>query len=282
MDKHSVKHSGGMDGTHIFSYADRSNLVDLAAGFAEYMKQAYPQVKQVKNVTADHVQAFMSAKCDSASQATLDQYASRFGKLERLVNDTYKSCNVDFHSIAVPLSSKNGGGKVRCQMLATSDYSTLLNSTTNTNLRNALTLSYCCGLRAAECSKLRSTDYNATDNTISIIDSKGKRSRTVKVPQQHISAVRAVMTSTEGRICSCQTESLQKAMRRQLASCGLAKQYPNGAMHLCRKAFATNMYQELRNNGVGVQGSLSAVSKALGHGANRNELMKQYICCPIQ
>lgn len=282
MDKHSVKHSGEMDGTRIFSYADRSNLVDLSAGFAEYMKQAFPQVKQIKNVTADHVQAFLSAKCDTVSQATLDQYASRFNKLERLVNDTYQSCSVDFHSIAVPLSSKNGGGKVRYQMLSTSDYNTLLNSTTNTNLSNALTLSYCCGLRAAECSKLRSTDYNATENTVLVVDSKGKRSRIVKVPQQHIDAVRAVMTSTEGRICTCQTGSLQKAMRRQLAACGLAEQYPNGAMHLCRKAFATNMYKEMRSNGVGVQGSLSAVSRALGHGANRNELMKQYICCPIQ
>ena len=129
-----------MNGTRIFSFADRSNLVDLSAGFAEYMKQVYPQVKQIKNVTADHVQAFLTAKSETASQATLDQYASRFCKLERLVNDTYQSCSVDFHSIAVPLSSKNGGGKVRCQMLAASDYSTLLNSTTNTNLSNALTL----------------------------------------------------------------------------------------------------------------------------------------------
>ena len=78
-----------MDSTRIFSYADRSNLVDLASSFAGYMKQTYPQVKEVRNVTLDHVQAFMSAKCDTASQATLDQYASRFSKLERLVNDTY-------------------------------------------------------------------------------------------------------------------------------------------------------------------------------------------------
>ena len=38
MDKHSVKHAGEMNGTRIFSYADRSNLVDLASGFSEYMK----------------------------------------------------------------------------------------------------------------------------------------------------------------------------------------------------------------------------------------------------
>ena len=271
-----------MDGTRIFSYSDRSNLVDLASGFAKYMKQTYPQVKEVRHITTDHVQAFMSAKCDTASQATLSQYASRFGKLERLVNDTYKSCKVDFHSLVVPASNVNGGGKVRSQMLAASDYHTLLNSTTNTNLYNALTLSYCCGLRAAECSKLQAKDWNPKTGTISIVDSKGKRSREVKVPAQHLNAVRAVMTSTEGRICNCQTESLQKAFRRQLTACGLADCYKVGAYHMTRRAYATNMYRELRSQGVSVQGSLSAVSQSLGHGANRNDLMKEYICCPIQ
>ena len=282
MDKHAVKHAGQMDGTRIYSYSDRSNLVDLASGFAEYMKQTHPQVKEVRHITTDHVQAVMSAKCDTASQATLSQYASRFGKLERLVNDTYKSCKVDFHSIVVPASNVNGGGKVRSQMLAASDYHTLLNSTTNTNLYNALTLSYCCGLRAAECSKLQAKDWNPKTCTISIVDSKGKRSREVKVPQQHIAAVNAVMTSTEGRICNCQTESLQKAFRRQLTTCGLADTYKLGAFHMTRKAYATNMYKECRAQGMSVQSSLSAVSQSLGHGANRNELMKEYICCPIQ
>ena len=282
MDKHAVKHAGQMDGTRIFSYADRSNLVDLASGFAEYMKQTYPQVKEVRNITVDHVQGFLSAKCDTVSQATLSQYASRFNKLEKLVNDTYKTCNVDFHSVVVPSSSVNGGGKVRNQMLASSDYRTLLNSTTNTNLRNALVLSYCCGLRAAECSKLQAKDWNEKAGTVSLIDSKGKRSREVKVPAQHLNAVRAVMTSTEGRICNCQTESLQKAFRRQLAACGLADTYKCGAFHMTRKAYATNLYKECRNQGMSVQSSLSAVSRSLGHGANRNDLMKQYICCPIR
>ena len=51
---------------------------------------------------------------------------------------------------------------------------------------------------------------------------------------------------------------------------------------MTRKAYATNMYKECRAQGMSVQSSLSAVSQALGHGANRNDLMKEYICCPIQ
>ena len=281
MDKHAIKRAGQMDGTRIFSYADRTNLVDLASGFAEYMKQTHPQVKEVRHITTDHVQSFLATKSSTASQSTLAQYGSRFAKLERLVNDSYKSCNVDFHSVVVPPSSKCSG-KVRNQMLAASDYHTLLSSTTNPNLHNALVLSYCCGLRAAECSKIKASDWCAASGTLIIVDSKGKRSREVKVPQQHIPAVNAVMSSSAGRICDCQTESLQKAFRRQLATSGLADTYKNGAFHTARKAYATNLYKECRNQGMSIQSSLSAVSKSLGHGANRNDLMKQYICCPIQ
>ncbi len=280
MDKHAIKNAGQMDGCRIFSYADRSNLVDLASGFSEYMKQTHPNVREVRHIMPHHIQGFLAVKSETASQATLSQYASRFGKLERLVNDSYKSCRVDFHSVVVPASSR-GCGKVRSQMLAANDYHTLLN-TTNTNLHNALVLSYCAGLRASECSKIKSSDWDAASGTLHIADSKGKRSRDVKVPQQHIPAVTAVMGSSQGRICNCQTESLQKAFRRQLTACGLAENYPNGAFHMTRKAYATNLYQECRQQGMSVQGSLSAVSKSLGHGANRNDLMKQYICCPIQ
>ncbi len=281
MDKHSVKLSGQMDGTRIFSYADRSNLVDLASGFAEYMKQAHPQIKEVRNITTAHVQGFLATKSSTATQATLDQYGSRFAKLERLVNDSYKSCNVDFHSVVVPASSKCNG-KVRTQMLAPSDYQTLLSNTTNTNLHNALVLSYCCGLRASECSKIKASDWHAASGTLKIVDSKGKRSREIKVPQQHLPAVNAVMRSSQGRICDCQTESLQKAFRRQLVTCGLADTYKVGAFHMTRKTYATQLFKDCRNQGMSVQSSLSAVSRSLGHGANRNDLMKQYICCPIQ
>lgn len=282
MDKHAIKRAGEMNGTRIFSYADRSNLVDLASGFSEYMKQAHPQIKEVRHITTDHVQGFLAAKSSTASQATLAQYGSRFNKLERLVNDSYKSCNVDFHSVVVPPSNKCSG-KVRGQMLAANDYQTLLSNTTNTNLHNALVLSYCCGLRAAECSKIKATDWCAASGTLSIVDSKGKRSREVKVPQRHIPAVNAVMSSSTGRICDCQTESLQKAFRRQLTACGLTDTYgKGGAFHMARRAYATNLYKECRNQGMNVQSSLSAVSKSLGHGVNRNDLMKQYICCPIQ
>ena len=81
------------------------------------MKQEHPNIREIRQIKPDHVQGFLAAKSSTATQATLDQYGSRFNKLERLVNDSYKSCSVDFHSVVVPSSTKCSG-KVRTQMLA--------------------------------------------------------------------------------------------------------------------------------------------------------------------
>lgn len=281
MDKHALKRAGDMDGTRVFSYADRSGLIDLASAFANHMKEHHPEIREIRAITTAHVQGFLNGKCATVSQQTLDQYASKFRKLEKLVNDTYKSCNVDFHSVATPVSEKNGGGKVRDQMLAQKDFLTLHSRTTNLNLERGLLLSYACGLRASEVCKLKGSDINIQTNTIHIADSKGKRSRDVVIPKQYRQEIRA-MASIVGRVCPVQHESLQKAFRRELQKSGLAEQYPNGAFHLCRKAYATNLYQECRDNGMDIQQSLSTVSTALGHGENRNALMREYICVPIE
>ncbi len=60
-------------------------------------------------------------------------------------------------------------------MLSQNDFKILIKSTSNQNLKKALTLSYHFGLRAAECAKLKFEDIKS--NGISIIDSKGKKSR---------------------------------------------------------------------------------------------------------
>ena len=281
MDKHALKRAGDMDGTRVFSYADRSGLVDLASAFANYMKENHSEVKEIRAITTDHVQGFLNSKCATASQKTLDQYASKFRKLEKLVNDTYKSCNVDFHSVATPPSEKNGGGKVRNQMLAKQDYQAMLNRTTNENLARGLLLSYGCGLRASEVCKLKGSDINTQNHTIHIVDSKGKRSRDVAIPMQYQQEVQG-LASIDGRVCPVQHESLQKAFRRELQRNGLAEQYPNGAFHLCRKAYATNLYQECRSNGMDIQQSINAVSTALGHGERRNALIREYVCVPLE
>ena len=138
------------------------------------MKESYPEIHKANEVGTEHIQAFLNSKTENCSQATLNQYSALFRKLEKCVNVKYH-CNVVYHCDVVPASCKNGGGKIRNVMLSQSDFKTLIKNTSNQNLKKALTLSYHFGLRAAECAKLKFEDIKS--NGISIIDSKGKRSR---------------------------------------------------------------------------------------------------------
>ncbi len=275
MDKHSLKAQGKNNGT-IYSYSDRKNLIDLSSNCANWLKINYPEIKQIKDISSNHIQEFLNTKIDICSQKTLEQYQSRFRKIEVLAISTYH-IDVDFHSAVTPLSNRNGGGKVRNAMLSTDNYNKLLKST-NANFRKSLILSFHFGLRAAECAKLRYEDISA--NGIKIIDSKGKRNRFI--PAENIQQKKIIedFLNKTGRVCPIQTGSLQQAFNREKKKQGI--NISNGDFHTSRKAFATSKYKEYREQGQTVQQALDTVSHCLGHGNNRNELMKQYICCPIK
>lgn len=275
MDKHSLKAQGKNNGK-IYSYSDRKNLIDLSSNFANWLKINHPEIKQIKNIGSNHIQEFLNTKIDICSQKTLEQYQSRFRKLEVLAISTYH-IDIDYHSAVTPLSNRNGGGKVRNTMLSVSDYNKLLN-TTNSNFRKALVLSYHFGLRCAECAKLRYEDISSKG--IKIIDSKGKRNRFIPVENKQQKKIIEDFLNKKGRVAPVQVGSLQQAFNREKKKQGVF--ITNGDFHTARKAFATNKFQEYRKQGQSVQLALNNVSHRLGHGNNRNNLMKQYICCPIK
>ena len=276
MDKHSMKRSG-KDNSKIYSYADRKNLIDLSANFANWIKENHAEIKQLKDINSMHIQEFLNEKANSCSRKSLQEYQSHFRKLESLCNNTYNT-NVDFHSTVTPISAKNGGGKIRNIMCSDAQYQMLL-KTKNSNLKSALVLSKNFGLRASECSKLQYRDIK--EDGIYIADSKGKKSRFVKAEnkeQQDI--LQQFRGKKQGRICPIQTGSLQQAFNRECKKQGI--HFQNGAFHTLRKNFATAKYKEYREKGETVQQALDSVSHVLGHGSKRNELMKQYICCPLE
>ena len=286
MDKHAIKRNGEMDGKRVFSFADRKNLIDLSANFAGYMAENHPEVRQLRDIQTDHVQGFLNEKAETVSQATLKQYESRFRKLELQINDTYKSAKVDFHSVVTPCSEVNGGGKIRNQMLTPAHFDQLVSTTNNQNLRAGLILSREFGLRAAEITKLKTSDIRMPEGNqageIRIVDSKGKRSRVLPIrPDQKTSVEKALASSSGDRVVDCQTGSLQKAFRRELERSGLSENYPNGSYHMTRKLYATESYQKYRTEGCSVKQAVDRVSRDLGHGANREQLMKEYICCSL-
>lgn len=287
MDKHSMKRNGLEKNSKVFSYSDRKNLIDLSSNFSNFMKEKHSEIKMLKDIKPSHVQEFLESKRDNCSQQTLNQYKSYFNKLEVLTNNTYKT-NVNFSNVVTPVSIKNGGGKIRTDMLSNENYNRMINNTTNTNLKNSLMLSKNFSCRSNELSKLRYSDLKYDESSdlsksgIFICDSKGGRSRFVSCDtQEQKNIIKNFLESgQQGRICPIQSSSLQQSFRREKKKLNISSQ---SDFHSTRKSYATESYQRYREQGMSIQESMNKVSFNLGHGdnGNRNDLMKEYICCQL-
>lgn len=278
MDKHSIKDAGQMNGARVFSYADRKNLIDVASNFSNWMKQEHPEVKQVKDVKANHIQGFLNSKKDTCSQATLKQYANKFNKLEKVVNSTYNT-NANYKGFAIPTTKEQT--KIRNSSMSKSDFKKLEAGFSNSrsSAKTAIQLTARAGLRVSECTKLQGRDINLSKGVIKVKDGKGGRDREVPIRPEdraYFTDLKAQYQDYE-RICPVQTDSINKAIERELEKQGLKEKYEDTSIHSIRKMYAQDEFDRLREEGHSISESLKEVSKLLGHGEDRMELMQQYV-----
>lgn len=278
MDKHSIKANGQMDGTRIFSYADRENLKDVASNFSNYMKENYSEIKMVKDIKAEHIQSFLNSKVDTCSKKTLEQYASKFNKLENVVNNTY-NINANYKGFVVPPGKENT--KIRNVAMSKEDFKKLENGFANSKscAKEAIQLSSKLGLRVSECTKLQGRDINLEKGTVHVADGKGGRDRDITIRAEdkvYFANLRASVDDRE-RICPVQNDSINKAVQRCMERIGISEKYQDTNIHSIRKMYAQEQYDRYREQGLEINQALGQVSVDLGHSENRLELMKEYV-----
>lgn len=282
MQKHSIKKQMNMNGSRIFSYADRKNLINIFSNFSNYMKKEYSDVKQVKNVEMTHIQAFLRVKQqDGVSQETLKTYVSAFKKMQNLVNSTYKA-NVNYSSIIVPLA-KNAV-KLRSTAMSDNHFKLLSNSFKQDSATEiALQLSYRSGLRISETCHIRASSIDLEHKNIRIIDGKGKKNRIIPFvtydDYKYYSDLKSKFNAND-RLVPLQTDSVNRNINRHLKALNLKQNYSQTSMHSIRKNFAQRYFDKLRNEGMSTKESLSYVSICLGHGADRaqkDDCIRQYV-----
>lgn len=278
MSKNSIKEAGQMNGTRIFSYSDRKNLIDVASNFSEFMKNTHPNVKLVKDIKAEHIQSFLNSKSATCSTATLKQYESKFNKLEKVVNNTY-NCNANYRGFSTP----NGANatKIRNSAMSKNDFKKLENSFSNSSssAKVAIQLTARAGLRVSECVKLQGRDINLQKGTIHVADGKGGRDRDVQMrpeDKQFWTDLKANYGDME-RLCPIKEDSINKAISREMEKLELKDKYEDTSIHAIRKMYAQEQYDRYREQGMEITEALGAVSVDLGHSKDRIELMKEYV-----
>lgn len=278
MDKHSIKADGLMDKTRIFSYADRENLKDVASNFSNFMKENYSDVKMVKDIKPEHIQSFLNNKSDNCSRKTLEQYGSKFNKLENIVNNTY-NINANYKGFVVPAGKENT--KIRNVAMTKNDFKKLENGFANSksNAKEAIQLSAKLGLRVSETVKLQGRDIDLNKGTVFVKDGKGGRDRHIPIRAEdkgYFANLKASVGETE-RICPVQSDSINKAVQRCMERVGISEKYQDTSIHSIRKMYAQEQFNSYREQGMEIDKALGAVSVDLGHSENRLELMKEYV-----
>lgn len=278
MDKHSMKNNGVRNDGKVFSYSDRKNLIDVSCNFANFMKENYKDIKQVKEIRAEHIQSFLNYKAEECSNATLKQYEAKFNKLEKIVNKTY-NINVNYKGYTLPLSKENT--KIRDSSMSKDDFMKLEKAfnSSKSSAKIAIQLTARTGLRVSECTKLQGRDINLKDNVIHVEDGKGGRNRDVPIraeDRNYFADLKANIGDME-RVCPVRSDSINKAIDRAMKGEGIRNKYADTSIHCIRKMYAQKEYDRFRSEGMEIRQALQEVSKLLGHGEDRMELMREYV-----
>lgn len=292
--KHSAKGKNLAYGNNregrIYSYSTLHSRQDVARNFCNYIKREYG-IKNASDLKAEHAQSFLNEVCEKgATDATLQTYKSQLNGIERNINSTYKTANIDLSSAVVP---KNGGGaKIRCNPMTAEHLELLKNSyKPYATGQNAIKIGEIGGLRTSEICNLRNENiviYDTDKAQISVKNGKGGRDRRIKVnnPQQ-VQILKELKEhlgdNPTARFCPVKPDSLERNLQRHMfrtvdnGGITLKNYYPNQAFHSIRKHFAQGRYDNCRNNGLSIKDSLQAVSADLGHNRISADLMNRYV-----
>jgi integrase len=282
-DKHSDKHTGKQLDT-VYSYGERSNLMDLSSQVSKFIKENYPDVKKVLDIKGEMIQDFLNSKATTCNKETLGQYASRIHKLEHVINKTYKG-NITWHSDLITPVANTGTNKTRDIAMNRKDYSSILNRAYVMGSKSmsvvAIELSGRFALRVSETCKLQPRDIDFDKMRLHVHESKGGRSRDIEISPEDIDFLKRTIDGKQQdkRIVAIKEDSVNKYLTRSQEALNIRSRYRDAktGVHSIRKMVAQEQYDKHRRNGLSKKEALNKVSEYLGHGKNRTETMKQYI-----
>lgn len=280
IDKHSYKaQNPNVQSNLIFSHTSRINLKKMAINFSGYMKENYPEVRQVKDINQEHVQKFLESKSNSCNDTTLRTYAGNMRKLEKAINKTYDSANLNYsNNIKVPKSNYNKPTNrgVSAQM-PRENYNKILDVAAKASCQSAyaVRLQEHLGVRVAELATIKKDNINLECSTpyIHFNNTKGGRAMDRPLNQDAVKLVREIMDKNfdQDKLFSNNSSSFNKYLRDVEDTLGIER----NSMHDVRRLVAQEFYNNLKNNGYSTKEAADAVSVWLNHNKDREELLKK-------
>ena len=274
-DKHSSKRQDH-DNSHVVkSLQSKSNILDFAKQFTDYIKAEHPDVKKISQITQPMAQSFIDKKSsEGCTEKTIKAYQSLLNKLEVCAKHTFH-IKVDFRTeinkdlIQDRVSIKEFG-------FTDSEMKKILDYKGRSECINVVRFNSFTGCRVNTCEKILVRDIHIVGDTVQvdIRKDKGGRNRTITIEnnKEFVQLCKELRSgkNPNDRLFSVKSDSVNKFIRRCCSALGIKT--PDGQTksgnHSIRKNVATSYS---KSHGVG------KTMEFLGHGKDRPDLEKVYI-----
>lgn len=275
--KRAAKMCENGTGAKVYSYSHRKSLIELGTQLAHFCRDNY-NIKFVKDINRDHVDAFLKDKAKTCADTTLKTYFTNIKKLNKVVNSTYSTSKHDWtKGVIQPTGVRQT--KLRDAKIEREDMNKVLKSLNlSYATHRAIVLAEGFGLRANETTKLRGDHIDIKKGHITI-QGKGGKIRTIPIKEEHKELMAQFKEEfADSRVAEVKTDSVNVTFKRLCEKNGIDYlQDKKTGIHAIRKLYATEMYEEKLEQGYSEKDAWGDVSETLGHGRDRHDLFTRYV-----
>lgn len=281
IDKHSYyKQNSREQANIIFSHTSKINTERIGKNFANFMKEEYPEIKKLSDIEPKHVQSFLDSKAETCTHNTLVTYHGGMRKLEKLINKTYDSANLDYgDKITVPHSEKNyDDNRGVGAQISREDYNKILDTAKKSTCQSAYAVrlqEHLC-IRVAEIATLDrdKVHFNGDGtSTIDITNTKGGRAMSRELDEEGTNLVKEILDKKfdDNKLFSIRSSSINDYLRDTED----ALQIDRHSFHDIRRTLAQEYYDNLREQGYSKEDAADQTSLYLNHNKDREALLKR-------
>lgn len=277
IDKHNYKEQNGREmDNKIFSYDSKFNTLDVAKNFSNFLKENFEDIKQIKDIKAEHIQSFLTEKSKNCSNNTLQMYSSTLNKLELAAEKTF-GINLQWKGeYVIPQSQKseftNRGANA---VISREDLNKIVNyaSENRSQSGDVVRLQSELGVRINEIISIKKSDINLEKGTIELKNCKGGRDLTREISAECKELVKEILKENYGKdtLFTIKGNSVNRYLRETEDKLGLSRH----STHDIRRCLAQEKFDSYRKEGYGIKESLDKTSVYLNHNKDREEMLKQ-------
>lgn len=267
----------------IYSVQYAENVRDTVKNFTNWVKGNCPDLKMVKDIRSEHINAWINNREKNWSNKTLENHISRMKLVQEQLIKTY-NLKLDFMHFKTP--KRDRAHIIRDKAMSREDCDKIRKNMCNkyTKGREAIEITSRTGLRVKEVARLHSKCIDTIKWVIEVREgAKNGRFRVVPIREKDRTYFAELKEKTKGRyVCDgVKEDSLNVAIRRCMKDIGIDKKYPQ-TEHAIRKLYSIERMEELRGSDkadtLTERKAWSVVQNELGHGKNfREELYNTYV-----